>query len=146
MGLKSKEWFYKQCLQEVKEHTALTHLCWDILDKGIGQKDSTRGHVTQAIGAVQGFLEEFPHHLDLIKSSDPTKPFDFAANKRLLKDWIRWLSEHDGEYGKTAFGYNYSTLKNYLTPTLGGRRTGGGGGDDELKRVLRLIPEFLERA
>ena len=46
MALKSKDWFYKQCLSEIKQHGRFCHLCWDILQKGIGQIDSTRGHVT----------------------------------------------------------------------------------------------------
>jgi hypothetical protein len=36
--------------------------------------------------------------------------------------------------------------RRYLPPTLGGDRTGGGGGGDEFKKVLRLIPEFWNRA
>jgi hypothetical protein len=53
MRLRSKEWFFKQCLLECDRHGPLHDLSWDILLKGMAQSDSTRGHVTQAIGGVQ---------------------------------------------------------------------------------------------
>ena len=40
MALKSKEWFFKQCLREAKEYTRLAHLAWDLLEKGVGQEDA----------------------------------------------------------------------------------------------------------
>ena len=143
MALKSKEWFYKQCLRQVKEHSRLEYLSWNLLEKGIGQSDKTRGHVTQAIGAVQAFLEGFPSHWTAIQQADPTRSFDIAAHPEVLHDWIEWFGTKNGRYGRPSFGYNYSTLKGYLTPKLGGRRRGGGGGEDEFKKVLRLLPEFL---
>ncbi len=142
MALKSQEWFYKQCLNQVKHFGPLTYLCWDILEKGIGQKDSTRGHVTQAIGATQEFLREKPYWRRVILAADPTKPFDIAANKKMLTDFRSWLASKSGSYGRSSFGYSYGTLKRILTKKLGGKTTGGGGGDDEFKRVLRLIVEF----
>ena len=145
MALKGKEWFYKQCLREVKQYTSLAHLAWDILEKGIGQKDSTRGHVTQAIGATQEFLATFPDHVKTIRSADPTKPLDLPKHKSILKDWKQWFSKRNGKFGRASFGYNYDTLRGYLTPTLGGNRRGGGGGDDEYKRVMRLMAEFMGR-
>lgn len=143
MALKSKEWFYKACLREVQNFSPLAHLCWDILSKGIGQKDMTRGHVTQAIGATQEFLRRYPQHLGTIKSADRTQPFEIESQAAVLDDWRSWLAPKKGKYGQRAFGYNYSTLKGYLTKNLGGRVKGGGGGNDEFKRVLRLIAEFL---
>jgi hypothetical protein len=119
-------------------------MCWSVLMKGIGQEDQTRGHVTQAIGATQGFLKQFPDHIQTIKDSDPTKPFDIRNYDEILQDWLVWFaSQHRTTYGAGAFGYNYVTLRGYLTPSLGGRRRGGGGGNDEFKRVIRLIAEFL---
>jgi hypothetical protein len=146
MGLKSKEWFYKHCLREAKGYTAFAHLSWDLLEKGIGQKDSTRGHVTQAIGAVQQFLDDHAQHVQIIKDSSSTEPFDLRSHKKMHSDWCSWLAARSGTYGRPAFGYDFDTLKNYLTPNLGGARTGGGGGDDELKRVFRLVPEFSGRS
>ena len=142
MALRSKEWFYKQCLTHIREHTRFDHLCWDILDKGIGQKDSTRGHVTQAIGATQGFLAAHPEHRATISAADPTRPFDIRGE--VLEDWRQWFgSQRLGAYGNRSFRYNYRTLRGYLTRRLGGTLDGGGGGTDEFKRVLRLMAEFM---
>lgn len=142
MALKGKEWFYKQCLREVKRHGRFCHLCWDILDKGIGQSDSTRGHVTQAIGACQEFLEQHDQHRTAIRNADPTLPFDVPSHHVIRNSLRQWLAGQQGPFGRRSFGYNYDTLKGILTPSLGGTRTGGGGGDDEFKRVLRLMAEF----
>ena len=144
MPLKSKEWFYKQCLSEVEEFSRLSHMCWSVLKKGIGQEDQTRGHVTQAIGATQGFLERFPDHKQAIRDADPTKPFDIRDHDEILQDWVVWFgAQRRTTYGPRSFGYNYDTLRGYLTPFLGGQRRGGGGGNDEFKRVLRLMAEFM---
>jgi hypothetical protein len=143
MALKSKEWFYKMCLREVERHGRFCHLCWDILGKGIGQTNSTRGHVTQAIGACQEFLTTHPGLIPTIQVADPTAPFDVAGNRDVRNALRAWLADRDGPYGRTSFGYDYDTLKGIVTPTLGGTRRGGGGGDDEFKRVLRLMVEFL---
>ncbi len=146
MGLKSKEWFYKHCLREAKGYTAFAHLSWDLLEKGIGQKDSTRGQVTQAIGAVQQFLNDFPQHAQVVKAAPKTDPFDLRSHKKIHSDWCSWLSTHSGSYGNPRFRYDYDTLKGYLTQSLGGTRQGGGGGDDEFKRAFRLVAEFIGRA
>ena len=143
MPLRSKEWFYKQCLLEVKQHGRFCHLCWDILEKGVGQKESTRGHVTQAIGACQEFLAGNRELIKVRKANDPTLPLIVSNNEPVRRAFTRWLAGHSGPFGRASFGYNYDTLKNILTPQLGGTRHGGGGGDDELKRVLRLMVEFL---
>lgn len=142
MALKSKEWFYKQCLREVKEHTRFCHLCWDILEKGIGQSNSTRGHVTQAIGVSQKFLTARPNVVAAIRAADPTQPFNVAANAQVRNALTTWLAGRNGAFGKDSFGYNYTTFKNIVTPSLGGTPKGGGGGNDEFKRVLRLMAEF----
>jgi hypothetical protein len=144
MALKSKEWFYKRCLENVRDRTRFAYLCWDILDKGIGQRDSTRGHVTQAIGATQGFLTAYPQHRATISAADATRPFDIVNAREVLDDWRRWFgSRTQRTYGNRSFGYNYRTLRGYLTRNLGGTLQGGGGGNDEFKRVLRLMAEFM---
>lgn len=145
MALKSKEWFYKQCLREVKNWSPLAHLAWDILEKGIGQRDQTRGHVTQAIGATQKFLGDHPQYVPDICDADRTKPFHILAHPQIGNRWRAWLGRRRGPYGRRAFGYNYGTLRGYLPPNLGGARRRGGGGADELKRVLRLMAEFADR-
>ena len=142
MALKSKEWFYKQCLREVKEQGRFCHLCWDILEKGIGQTHSTRGHVTQAIGVSQKFLADHWSLVATIKAADPTHPFDISHHPEICDALRTWLVDRTGSFGRREFGYNYDTFKNIVTPTLGGTRHGGGGGNDEFKRVLRLMAEF----
>jgi hypothetical protein len=145
MPMKSKEWFYKHCLREIDTFSPYAHLCWDVLQKGIGQQDATRGHVTQAIGATQGFLAKYPNWKGALRKADPTKPFDIAANAKMLLAWKSWIGGKKGKYERKAFGYSYTTLKHYLTPSLGGTCSGGGGGNDEFKKVLRLIVVFLNR-
>jgi hypothetical protein len=147
VALKSKEWFYKQCLAEVEKFTPFMHLSWQALRKGVGQSQGTRGHMTQAIGAVQEFFDTSPTHIASIEVADRTSPFELTAigNAKMLKDWKTWLRGRSGPYGKRAFGYNYDTLKGIVTPSLGGSRTGGGGGDDELKTALRLVAHFRGR-
>ncbi len=143
MALRSKEWFYKQCLREVKQHGRFCHLCWDILEKGIGQTNSTRGHVTQAIGVCQEFLGAHPNVIATIQAADPTAPFDVPHNPQVRNALTTWLANCQGPFGRSSFGYDYDTFKNIVTPSLGGTRHGGGGGDDEFKRVLRLMVEFI---
>jgi len=144
MALKGKEWFYKQCLKEVKNYSRLCTLCWDILEKGIGQSNKARGHVTQAIGACQEFLLAYPSHHSTIENTDPTLPFEIIRHTNIQSDLHKWLSSKSGGYGRNAFGYDYDRLKNILSPTLGGICQGGGGGDDEFKRVLRLMVHFMK--
>jgi len=143
MALKSKEWFYKKCLAEVKDYARFSHLAWGILQKGIGQSDGTRGHVTQAIGVSQEFLTAFPAHIPTIQGADPTLPFDVAAHRRLQNDLTTWITGQSGNFGRGAYGYSYDSFKKNTTATLGGTRRGGGGADDEFKRVLRLMAEYL---
>ena len=145
MALKSKEWFYKRCLEEVKGHGPLCHLCWDILEKGIGQKESTRGHVTQAIGVSQRFLTAHPALFAVIRAADRTRPFDVSHSPGVRNPLRTWVAQQNGRFGRESFGYDYNTFRNIVTPRLGGTRQGGGGGDDEFKRVLRLMAEFTRR-
>src|ERR1700733_3553260 len=103
MALKSKEWFYKKCLDEVKSFGRFSHLSWDILEKGIGQHDGTRGHVTQAIGACQEFFNNHSQYMQIIQAADPTKPFDIASNRQIHQNLKRWLARKNGTYGRDSF-------------------------------------------
>jgi|SRR3569623_294113 len=143
MALRSKEWFFKKCLVEIRDYGRFSHLAWDVLQKGIGQSNGTRGHVTQAVGVSQEFLTAFPTHIALIKASDPTLPFDVAAHRLLQRNLIAWIANESGNFGRRTFGYSYDSFKRNTTATLGGTRGGGGGADDEFKRVLRLMAEYL---
>lgn len=144
MALKSKEWFYKQCLAQVDGIKPLAHLSWSVLKKGVGQEDYTRGHVNQAIGAVQGFLEDYPQHIRTIKRSDPTTPFDIQNHAEILHEWLRWFATKHDRYGRTDFGFNYDTLRGFLPRNLGGTRGGGGGGGDELSASSDLWRSLCE--
>jgi hypothetical protein len=149
MGLKSKESFYKHCILEVDRQTQFEDLCWDILLKGIAQVHSTRGHAIQAIGATQRFFESFPNHRVTIQNA-PIAPFEIANHPTILNDWLRWLSPRTGPFS-LRFGYDYDTLRTYLTPALGGvpyqpGHPQGGRGDNEFKIVLRLMAEFYGRS
>ena len=144
--MKSKDWFYKQCLVEVRQYSPFAYLCWDILQKGIGQADATRGHVHHSIGAVQKFLARHRHFLERIRNSDRTRPYPIDDDEEMLDAWIEWFRDQAGEYGPHSSKYSFDTLRTYLTRHLGGRQTSGGGGNDEFKKVLRLTPEFLGRS
>ena len=144
MALKGKEAFYKWCLGEAKKYSRFSHLAWGVLEKGVGQQDGTRGHVNQAIGVCQMFLTDHPELIPTLRSADPTRPFDVAANP-IVQDALRnWIAPKNGQFGRIAFGYNYTTCKRNITGTLGGTRAGGGGGDDEFKKILRLMAEFIQ--
>jgi hypothetical protein len=149
MALKSRDWFYKQCIIEVDGSTQLSALSWDILKKGIGQLHGTRGHATQAIGATQGFLTHFPQHRVTIRNAQ-IAPFDLLGHPAVLADWLAWFGARTGAYGRRFGYYDYDTLRTYLTPPFGGvpfapGAPHGGRGDDEFKTVLRLMPEFIGR-
>jgi hypothetical protein len=154
MGLKSKEWFYKQCLLEVDAKRPLAKLAWSALMKGVAQQDYTRGHVGQAIGSVQMFFTEFPQYRKRISQTSAV-PYDIVADSQMRDDWTDWLERmvnkyraRQGAYGRTDFKFNFNTMKTYLPPSLGGkvRQTPGGVGLDEFKMVLRLTAEFWDRA
>ena len=145
MALKSKEWFYKECLREVKEHGRFSYLCWNILEKGIGQSDHTRGHVTHSVGVAQQLLARNPSLAPVIREADPTRPFDVAGNPQVSTALKKLVSKKNNDFGKKSFGYSYKTFKSIMTPALGGKRKGGGGGNDEFKKVLRIMAEFIDK-
>ena len=141
MALKSPLWLLGRALTEERRRTPLGHLASRALDLGLRKKDSTRGHMFQAIGGVQKFLEAHPEHIPVIYEASPLEPYKPEA--RVLADWTEFIQQHGGPYGRAAFGYNYDTLKGYLTRKYGGNRTGGGGGDNEFEISLRLCARFL---
>lgn len=146
MALKSKEWFYKLCLQELGRVGPLYYLCWHTLMKGVGQSDATRGHVTQAIGCVQEFFDAHPSHKASVCAADKTIPFDLGGDPAMLKDWKSWLKSQgpDGKL-RVKYGYSYEKQRSLLPPKYGGKlgkklgKKKGGGGLHELKRVMRIL-------
>jgi hypothetical protein len=128
-------------LTEERNRTSLGHLSSRALDLGIRKTDSTRGHLFQAIGAVQQFLIAYPQHKATINTASKIDPY--KPTGQVLDDWKTFLKAHAGSYGNAKFGYNYNTLKGYLTKKYAGNRTGGGGGDNEFEISMRLCAAFL---
>ena len=141
MALKGPLWLLARALVNERNRSSLAHLSTRALDLGLRKTDSTRGHLFQAAGAVQKFLEAHPEHVATIQAASPFEPYKPAG--QVLADWIAFIAERDGTFGHRKFGYNYDTLKGYLTPKYGGERTGGGGGDNEFEICLRLCAAFV---
>ena len=141
MALKGPLWLLGRALVEERNRTPLGHLSARALDLGLRKRDSTRGHLFQAAGAVQRFLEAHPEHVAVIQAASPLEPYKPVG--QVLADWTAFIAEHDGTYGQRRFNYNYDTLKGYLTPKYGGTRIGGGGGDNEFEICLRLGAAFV---
>ena len=141
MALNGPLWLLGKALVEERTRTPLGHLSAKALDLGLRKTDSTRGHMFQAIGAVQMFLESHPEYLATICAASPLEPY--KPSGQILRDWKAFLRPHGGTYGNRKFSYNYDTLKGYLTPKYGGIRDGGGGGDNEFEICLRLSASFL---
>jgi hypothetical protein len=140
MALKGPLSLLGRALVEERGNTQLGYLSARALDLGVRKTDSTRGHLFQAVGAVQRFLEAYPQHVATIKAASPLDPYKPAG--QVLADWNTFIGANAGAYGNVKFGYNYDTLKGYLTPKYGGTRLGGGGGDNEFEICLRLGAEF----
>lgn len=141
MAMKGPLSLMARCLEEERRRGKLTFLAAKALDLGLRRTDSTRGHVFQAVGAVQNFFQKHPRHRGTVTAASPVHPYKPRGN--LLTDWKAFLRAHTGKYARKSFGYDYDTLKGYLTSKYGGRRRGGGGGDNEFEITLRLVAELL---
>jgi hypothetical protein len=141
MALKGHLWFLGKCLDEERDRSALSYLSSKALDLGLKRTESTRGHVFQAVGALQGFYAARPDVQAVAQNASTFTPYSFAGAN--LRAWREWFDPKSGTYGHARFGYNYTTLYGYLTPKFGGKRTGGGGGDNEFEIVARLLADFL---
>jgi hypothetical protein len=139
MALRGRNWFFGRCFTQVAEFTPLAHLAHRALELGFGN-DNTQGHVLQACGAAQKFLRAYPQHRPTLRREYPAQPIQIDAG--VLRDWKRYFKPRKGSYHKT-FGYNWSTLRGYLTRKYAGRRKGGGGGNNEFEIVLRIMAEVL---
>jgi hypothetical protein len=143
VGLKSREWFFGECYKQVRKKTKLEALADRVLELGF-KKESTGGHILQACGATQLFLQKRPEHIPTIRSSSPKRAYRLRG--QILDDWLEFFqSKKHGKptYGQKQFQYNWRSLNTYLTPKYGGRHRGGGGGNDKLERVMRLMAEFM---
>ena len=141
MALKGHLWFLAKCLNEERTRTPETWTASRLLDLGLGRIDKTRGHVFQAVGALQNFYQDHPAIAGNARHAPPTEPYAFPANEQAI--WCQWFATKSGPFGQPRFGYNYDTLDGYLTQRYGGRRTGGGGGDNEFELVARMLAKFL---
>jgi hypothetical protein len=140
MGLKSREWFFGRCFKEVKKLGSLTYLANKALELGFG-KENTQGHILQACGAIQLFYQEHPRHKGTVGQAEPFYPYSLSG--QMLNDWLHFFASKRGSYRQKKFGYNWDSLRTYLTAKYGGRATGGGGGDNEFEIVLRLLADFM---
>jgi hypothetical protein len=139
MALKSRRWFERLCLNEVNTQGLGRTLASRALELDLGV-DNTQGHMLQAVGVVQKFFEEYPHHVDTINASS----FDpYKMTGQMLSDWLHFISDKGGVYGRADFKYNFTYFKNAITTKYGGNTTGGGGGDNEFEICLRLVAAFL---
>lgn len=142
MAIKSKEWFLGKCLEEERKTSPLGPLARRVLDLGLRRTSKTAGHILQSCGATQRFLEVYPVHKRTIGKTSPLDPFPLHKYQNVLKDWNSFFRKQPAKYGHPRFGYNWDTLRTYLTQKYGGKHVGGGGGDSLFKLVLRLMAEF----
>jgi hypothetical protein len=141
-AIKGERWFLGRCYKEVRKLSKLAYLANEALEFAFG-KVKTQGHIKQAVGAVQAFLQRHGQYKSAIINSSPLEPYNLAANNtRACNAWKKFLQARSGKYGPRK-QYDWNTLKGYLTQKYGGTRTGGGGGDYEFEIVLRLVAEFI---
>ncbi len=113
MALKGRNWLFGKCLNEERNRTRLSFLSAKVLDLGLCGRDRTQGHVLQACGATQVFLNNFSHHKRTIRGASPTKPYELKNSMR--GDWVQFLSGQTGDNGRKVFNYKWDTLKFCLT-------------------------------
>jgi hypothetical protein len=59
MQIKGERWFLRRCYREVRRLSKFASLADRALELALGA-ENTQGHIKQAVGAVQLFLENFP--------------------------------------------------------------------------------------
>ncbi|GIW60663.1 MAG: hypothetical protein KatS3mg087_1729 [Patescibacteria group bacterium] len=141
MPIKGERWFLRKCYNEVRRCGPLAHLADKALQLGLGS-ENTQGHVKQAVGALQAFLQQYSQHKQVIRQASPVHPFNLTQHTTILNDWLKFFQNCQGAFGPRR-QYDYDILRRYLTQKYGGTRQGGGGGDNEFEIVLRLLAEWL---
>jgi hypothetical protein len=101
------------------------------------------GKAKQSICSIYRFLQESSEFIDELceeatKSGGRTL---YAPSFELREKWVSHLDKHAQDIGEC---YDYSVLRGYLTPNLGGTLTGGSGGESTFKRVLPLVAAFIK--
>lgn len=146
--MRSKEWFYGQCVALVRETEDLDGIAWRALELGVEGIDSTRGHMNHSIGVAQAFLGDRPAIKDQINELNlEAVNLGDAANDDLRDEFVDWIASRAGAFGQVGkhnFGYDFDTFKSVATPRLGGNRADGGGADNEFHIALRLVAHFTE--
>ena len=142
MAIRSKEWFLGKCLEEERKTSPFGPLARRVLDLGLRRTSKTAGHILQACGATQRFPEMYPVHKRTIAKTSPLDRFPLYKHQHVLADWKNFFRNQSDQYGHPRFGYNWDTLKTYLTRKYGGKHVGGGGGDSLFEIVLRLMAAF----
>jgi hypothetical protein len=141
MALKGHLWFLGRCLDEERARTPESLIASRLLDLGLKRAESTRSHVFQAVGALQNFYSDHPAIAADARIAPPYEPY--ALDPAECQVWCQWFGAKTGPYGQARFGYNYDTLRGYLTPHYCGDRTGGGGGNNEFELVARMLAKFV---
>lgn len=114
-----------------------------VIARGLENLQRNSGKAKQSFYAAYRFLTEEPAFIEPLRrelralNQDDIYAFD---DPRLSQAWSQYLDEH--ALDRTDF-YSYPTLRGYLTPQLGGTRTGGGGGGSTFKRMMPLVAEYL---
>jgi HKD family nuclease len=102
------------------------------------------GKAKQSICASFRFLTANPKFVAGLsrEARKPSGPPLYSPDEEITESWIDHVNEHATDSGDC---YDYSVLRGYLTPMLGGTLTGGTGGESTLKRVLPLMALYIRQ-
>ena len=93
MAISSKEWFLGKCLEEERKTSPFGPLARRVLDLGLRRTSKTAGHILQACGATQRFLEMYPVHKRTIAKTSPLDRFPLYKHQHVLADWKNFFQE-----------------------------------------------------
>jgi len=115
----------------------------ELLERHRG-KHQLSGHVRQSFFGGIRFFREYPRFIEPVaRSLEEIQPGRlYVPASDVAEAWINHLDEHAQDVNP-EMRYSYPTLRGYLTPHLGGTRSGGGGGDSTFKRLLPLVARYL---
>lgn len=101
------------------------------------------GHVKQSFAACFRFISANPDMGPILSAAlERLGVQDTYAveDPGVLDAWLEHFDAHATDAGES---YDYSILRSYLPPSLGGTRLGGGGGSSTFKRMLPLVARYL---
>ena len=101
------------------------------------------GHLKQGYYAVQRFFQERPDYRGAVSQVSLDDAYDIRGQVELHQAWLVFFQ--DSEESDSHFGYDFNTLRGYLTPNFGGVRTGGGGGDYPFRLVWPLVARMMSQ-